>query len=175
MKLEEAIKIAAHVFAYLAPYCEKIEVAGSIRRKKPNVKDIEIVCVPKEVLVMHDLFNEDVTQRDPRFVCAVNVWPKVKGEPTGRHTQRIIPYEDGKKSIKLDLFMCRPDNFGVIFAIRTGPADFSQNMIAKRAYEVYMRIQGGMLIRNGEALNVPDEETLFKYLQLPYMPPEERI
>jgi len=29
----------------LKPYCLQIEIAGSIRRKKPDVKDIELVAV----------------------------------------------------------------------------------------------------------------------------------
>lgn len=43
MKLEQALEIAEKVKALLAPHCERIEIAGSIRRKKPDVKDIEIV------------------------------------------------------------------------------------------------------------------------------------
>ena len=46
MKYEEALKIAEEVKALLAPHCLRIEIAGSIRRKKPEVKDIEIVAYP---------------------------------------------------------------------------------------------------------------------------------
>lgn len=47
MKYEDAILIAERVKAELEPHCERIEIAGSIRRKKPEVKDIEIVAIPK--------------------------------------------------------------------------------------------------------------------------------
>ena len=30
----------------LAPACARIEIAGSIRREKPKVKDVELVAVP---------------------------------------------------------------------------------------------------------------------------------
>ena len=47
MEYEVAIEIAEKVKALLLPHCERIEIAGSVRRKKPNVKDIEIVAIPK--------------------------------------------------------------------------------------------------------------------------------
>ncbi|GAI23919.1 unnamed protein product [marine sediment metagenome] len=43
MELERAQKIASEVITRLAPYCKKIEVAGSVRRRKPRVKDIDFV------------------------------------------------------------------------------------------------------------------------------------
>ena len=43
MEYNKALEIAEKTKAQLAPYCERIEIAGSIRRKKPDVGDIEIV------------------------------------------------------------------------------------------------------------------------------------
>lgn len=40
MKLEQAQKIAESLKRKLEPYCERIEIGGSIRRKKPEVKRI---------------------------------------------------------------------------------------------------------------------------------------
>ena len=40
-----ASSIASEICELLEPFCEKVEVAGSIRRGKPIVKDIEIVAV----------------------------------------------------------------------------------------------------------------------------------
>lgn len=47
MKHSTALVIAEKIKAQLAPHCDRIEIAGSIRRKKPEVKDIEIVVIPK--------------------------------------------------------------------------------------------------------------------------------
>jgi len=174
MKLSDAALIAGSCLAHLCPHCDKITVAGSIRRKKKDVKDIEIVCIPKEKPVFRDLFNEDVKARDPAFIHAVNAWNKVKGDPIGRYTQREIPDDERVCAIKLDLFMCVPDNFGLMLAIRTGPADYSHHVIAEGAHKVGMKIQGGMLTQNGELVPVPDEETLYKHLRIPYLPPGDR-
>lgn len=47
MKLEQAQSIAEELRRELEPGCERIEIAGSIRRKKPEVKDIELCLIPK--------------------------------------------------------------------------------------------------------------------------------
>jgi DNA polymerase/3'-5' exonuclease PolX len=42
MDYVQALAIAEQTRTALAPYCERIEIAGSIRRQKPQVKDIEL-------------------------------------------------------------------------------------------------------------------------------------
>lgn len=51
MKHEQALKIAEKVKALLSPHCERIEIAGSIRRKKPEVK------VLKEPIIIVDMLT----------------------------------------------------------------------------------------------------------------------
>ena len=47
MRLETAQPIAKRVKEELTPHCERIEIAGSIRRGKPIVHDIDIVLIEK--------------------------------------------------------------------------------------------------------------------------------
>lgn len=49
MELEKAKVIAEDLTSLLAPVCEKIKVAGSIRRRKTQVGDIELLVIPKYV------------------------------------------------------------------------------------------------------------------------------
>ncbi|GAH73129.1 unnamed protein product, partial [marine sediment metagenome] len=58
MELEKAKVIAENLKSLLAPVCEKIEVAGSIRRQKPDVGDIELLCIPKYVASVDQLDRE---------------------------------------------------------------------------------------------------------------------
>ena len=46
MELEKARAIAEELKALLEPACERIMIAGSIRRQKPMVNDIELLCIP---------------------------------------------------------------------------------------------------------------------------------
>jgi hypothetical protein len=57
--LARARIIAGEVLDLLSPVCERIEIAGSVRREKATVGDIEILCAPR---VRHetqmDLFGQ---------------------------------------------------------------------------------------------------------------------
>ena len=105
MKLDQAQEIAEKVKEELAPHCFRIEIAGSIRRRKSEVKDIEIVAIPKPFEV--GLFQSGIA-------TVVNQWQKVKGELPCKYTQRIL-----SEGIKLDLFFAERGNWGLIYAIRS--------------------------------------------------------
>ncbi len=47
LDLEEAGKLAEAIKAAVEAHCDRIEVAGSIRRQKPIVHDIDFVVVAK--------------------------------------------------------------------------------------------------------------------------------
>lgn len=167
MILEKALKIAEETMEALRPHCDRIEIAGSIRRRKPEVGDIEIVAIPKEY--MNDGFF--VTG----IATVVNDWKKVKGELPCKYTQRILP-----QGIKLDLFFATPDNWGLIFAIRTGSADYSHNVLAKNWSRLgYKSFEGTLYFcdRNGD-IDVPvtlrEEVDLFNLLGIKYAEPENR-
>jgi DNA polymerase/3'-5' exonuclease PolX len=49
MRLTEAARQANIIVERLRPFTTIINIAGSIRREKSEVKDIEIVCLPHYV------------------------------------------------------------------------------------------------------------------------------
>ena len=160
MKYEEILPIAESIKALLAPHCVRIEIAGSIRRKKPECRDIEIVAIPKPFQV--GLFEDGIA-------TVVNQWDKVKGELPCKYTQRIHP-----SGIKIDLFFAEPGNWGMILAIRTGSADYSHGVLARAWVAKGYKGDGGYLTTNGKTYDVPEESDLFKRLGIPYAAPEER-
>ena len=44
----KVINLSKKILKELKPFCKKIEVAGSIRRKSKDPKDIDIVLIPKD-------------------------------------------------------------------------------------------------------------------------------
>ena len=130
MEHTQAAAIAVAICERLAPHCKqgRINIAGSIRRKKPEVKDIEIICVPEYMQhVEHDLFGETVVQeRDAGFTsAALGLGMVITGQPTGRYIKIELP-----QGISLDLFMpFEPDYFRQL-AIRTGSAEYAARVIA---------------------------------------------
>ena len=162
----EASHIAGMIVDSLRPFCDRIEIAGSIRRQKREVGDIEIVCIPRTV--MGGLFG-DSQERHPGFIAWVNKLEAVRGQATGKYTQRITPY-----GIKLDLFMATADNWGLILAIRTGSADFSAKRLAARWVQLGYHSVDGMLTRDGEPIPVREEADLFSLLGMAWVDPIDR-
>ena len=166
--LERMTALAARYLGVLEPFCDRVAIAGSVRRRRPRCGDIEVVAIPKTVEGPGDLFGP-TRVRDPAFCGVVDGWDKVKGKPTGRYTQRML-----REGVKLDLFMATPDNWGLILAIRTGSATFSHKVLARRWTSLGYHSTGGMLQKNGKALPVREERDLFKLLGLDWVPPEKR-
>lgn len=164
--LATAEAIARDVVALLAPYCERIEIAGSIRRRRPVVGDIEVVAIPRSEPV--GLWGEEHIHCS-EYCRLVNEWPAVKGQPTGRYTQRILP-----EGIKLDLFMCRVDNWGNIFAVRTGSADFAHQVLACGWVRSGYTSVDGMLCRGGAACPCLEEIDCFRMAGAGWVDPAQR-
>jgi DNA polymerase/3'-5' exonuclease PolX len=166
-----ALLIAERLIAQLAPACERIEVAGSIRRERDEVHDIELVAVPR-VEVEVDLFGDSTARRsllDPALV-GLGRFDK-NGE---RYKQIYLP--DG---IYHDLFLVLPPaQWGVILTIRTGPADFSHWLVTPKrqggAMPAHLRVHDGALWQGNEIVPTPEEKDFFAALGLPYVEPRER-
>jgi DNA polymerase/3'-5' exonuclease PolX len=129
MELLQAREIAVAAGKLLQPHCDRINIAGGIRRQKDDPHDIELVAQPKvKILELSDLFGE--LQKEEKivdeFVSVANGLGKViKGKPTGRYMQIAL-----KEGINLDLFMPRPGDYIRQYVIRTGSADYVKMMIA---------------------------------------------
>ena len=162
---EGAVKYARDLAAMLMPFCERIEIAGSIRRQKELVGDIEIVCIPHTV--MTGLFGDEPA-RCPGFCNVVDSMEAVRGKATGKYTQRITPL-----GIKLDLFMTTPKTWGNIFAIRTGSADFSAIRLAARWVQLGYHSVDGMLMKDGEEFPCYEERELFQLLGMEWIDPKD--
>lgn len=161
MNYTQAKSIADRIVEELRPHCERIEIAGSIRRKKSDVKDIEIVAIPKPYEV--GLFETGIA-------TVVNKWPKVKGELPCKYTQRILP-----EGIKLDLFFAEPGNWGLILAIRTGSAGFSHKVLATSWVKAgYKSVDGYLYDNAGHRYYTREEKDLFRRIGLDYVEPELR-
>jgi DNA polymerase/3'-5' exonuclease PolX len=166
MQHAQALILAKDALNALTPYCEKILIAGSIRRMKPEVKDIEIVCIPK--MVPTGLFN-DALEVDPDFCATVKRWHKVKGEPTGKYTQRMLP-----GGMKLDVFIVNADNWGWILALRTGSSGFNQEVLLHAMHQQGYTSEDGSLHGHGQVILTPEEVDVFRILKLPWVEPWAR-
>jgi DNA polymerase/3'-5' exonuclease PolX len=194
MYYEDAKHIADELVLLLAPSCERIEIAGGVRRKKESPHDIEIVCIPAPGAPRAS-FGDKHTYRtyldkDLAFIEADRVLPlKVKGGEKYKqyhiNTERFgvrlyIPFA-------LDLFIVTPETWGVLFTIRTGPSEFSRQIVTPKSL-------GGLLpdgykVKDGRVwvcpnwhsdepldtpIDLPEEKDFLDFLGLGWIEPEKR-
>lgn len=168
MNLQQAKDKSELIRLTLEPVCLRVMVCGSIRRNKPDdIDDIDIVCIPQRD-VEKDLFGTIIGHPViPEFIANINRWQKLKGEPTGKYTQRLV---DG---IKVEISICTPENFGCIQIIRTGDAEFTQKLMI-RARQLGFEQRDGYLFNDEKMIPMPDEKEYFRVLNLPFIEPEYR-
>lgn len=154
LSLYHAKKEAEKVINLLKPYVDNISIAGSIRRKKPFVKDIEICLIPN-TSKLYELQN------------IVSQWHKVKGG--SKYQQYKLP-----SGIILDLFYATPENWGNILLIRTGSAEFSKWIMGTKTRIAGYVQRDGYLWQDNKKISCPDEETLFHLLGMKYILPKDR-
>jgi len=125
---DEAEALAEACVNLLEPKCYEIKYAGSIRRMKPEVGDIEIVADPMPGVPDDQLFALPAPNKSALdYFDYSKIGKIVKNGP--RYKKIELP-----EGINLDLFIVLPPaTFGVILAIRTGPADFSRLMVTHRS------------------------------------------
>jgi DNA polymerase (family 10) len=182
--LERARKVAETVRAQLAPYCEKIEIAGSIRRQRPEVGDLDLVLLPKEGM------ERDLRARATAATSVGNARLLANGADNIR---MILA-----NGMQLDLFLARhpsndlagytPGNYGMRLLAMTG-SKAHNIQLAKEAerqgyhfhpYRGLMR-GGRTIIRDegrkyegGEVFRGEDELEILRALGLGWIEPEAR-
>lgn len=202
MPIAQARPIAEAFVREIAPYCERVAIAGSIRRGATMVGDIEVVAVPKvEAEHETDMFGETVaTRRIDRLHehmgqllndRTVQQRPRADGAIFWGPKAKYLVYE----GIPVDLFTPEAARFGVILAIRTGPWTYSRRLVTTKDKTVQIgtdsrgrpllarglmpecyRVQDGWLTWrvSGERIPTPEESDLFALLGLEYRDPELR-
>lgn len=190
MEYSKAIEIAIALCYKLQPFTDKLNIAGSVRRGKTEVKDIEICVVPK--MITADLFGDAKDSIPcPEFAAIVtNLGNVVKGKPDGRYMQIALP-----EGINLDLFIPQPHDYYRQYAIRTGSADYSAKIIAGGWKAIgWCGTDAGLRkihqcserkLPDGKSKWIPNhhadlppvwesEEAFFDWIQVRYLKPNER-
>jgi DNA polymerase/3'-5' exonuclease PolX len=183
MRRDDARSLADQLLRAMSPYCERVEVAGSIRRGKEDPKDIEICAVPRweEQPDPGDLFGESTIRVNRlhqwAISCACSVrwikpgiadeidWPP---KSDGKYWRGVLP-----QGIRLDLFLADRNNFGLIYLIRTGSSQFSEAIVTQ-AKRLGRPCKDGWLTWDGCKILTPEEDDVWRQLGLLPVPPAER-
>ncbi len=160
LDLQTALKLAKEIEAAVKAHCERIDVAGSIRRQRPTVHDVDFVVV---------------TENDAawRKITEVLKYLKARSNCSGNQLiKAYVPCENGL--FQVDFYRAKPSTFGIHMLVRTGSA-------MHNCWLAGYAISKGMRLKYSEGLikdNVPiageDEKGVFAALGLPCPVPAER-
>jgi hypothetical protein len=156
--LATADQLAEIILNQLRPLSEAVVVAGSVRRRRPEVGDIEFVVLPKD---LHEFL---------KFVGSHNF-------TGGERIQKGNLHLGHKRDLPVELYIAHdPKELGAMLFMYTG--DWQHNIamrsIAKR--QGWKLDQYGIWdAKTGEPLlQSPDERDFYDFLGVDYHQPEER-
>ena len=156
MELKEAKTIADEVVEYLTPDSKKIEVVGSIRRKRPFVNDIDILLIP----------------RDPwRLKQGIRQFAGQNVLTNGAKLARFL-----HRSVQIDLYYATEKTWGTLLLIRTGSKESNIRLTSAAKRRGWKLKAGGegLFDNAGHRIAGDSERSIFEALNLPYLEPEER-
>jgi DNA polymerase (family 10) len=158
--LETAKKIGGQICFLVSQYLHKCEIVGSVRRKKPFCKDIDIIGVATP-----ERFEKAIQNIKREF----GVEFKVKGKKV---TKLFVTTQFGK--IQVDLYCVTPETFGLNKIIRTGSAEHNMWLATYAISKGYRVNYSKGLLKNGKPVAGRTEEDVFSKLGLLLPKPENR-
>lgn len=193
----EAYNVATYLKARIAPYVERIEIAGSLRRKAATMGDIELLVQPYDgphpktgfwtglgtlsfvlSILLTDEANSELygrypKRRKPGQEPILALRRNAKGQKTfGRWNKLLVHLPTG---IPVDLFTAFKENWGMAMFIRTGPKEWNiKAMLRLRALGLQGKPYGGVIDAQGIEHACPKEEDVFATMGWQYRKPEDR-
>jgi DNA polymerase/3'-5' exonuclease PolX len=180
--LAKAQEIAAEASVMFERLCSTLTIAGSIRRQKEDVGDIEIVVIPNNAGTLRARLDNLLTKN----IITQALYRHVDGKGNESYVPRW-----GEKlrcfrfqGMTIELVIASPENYGYQLWLKTGPGDANQLVMNKLLEEQssirfndgfgwYTEYKGSTPVYI-DKLNIPDEDTLFKALRLPFIAPRWR-
>lgn len=167
LPLARARKIAEHVAAALQPFCNRIEIAGSIRRGRPDCGDIDLVIEARDREGLIDRVKQSCTfKTEGAQNCIAVMRDGVQ-----------LDFFFARGATK-DLFSTSPSNWGTILLCRTGSPAHNIYLVERAKargliWNPYRGVvRGGSL--TGDVIASETEEEIFKALELEFVRPEDR-
>lgn len=164
---------------------ERCLIAGSLRRQRPEVHDVELVLAPRLPTTLLGEVDEkaptDVDAVLERLIRAGRLGRR-KPERWGQRYKAAVaiaaagtPGVEEDAPIPVDLFLVRPPaSFAALLAIRTGPRDFSKHLVTKCQEKGRRLVDGRLVDRVGQPIATPTERAFFEACGVPWVEPEDR-
>lgn len=139
-------------------------ITGSIRRGKPEVGDIDIVCVPTDCAAISARCKIQARR------VMMDGAQRFSAEYAGGVQLDLFFAHQGKP----DMFDPQPSNLGAVTLYSTGSKEHNEFLCAY-AHRLGLAFDPWRgLIRNGRVIAGDSEERIYRLLQIPYIDPEDR-
>ena len=161
----EVEPLASKIVSSIDSYCTRVEVAGSIRRRRDTVNDIDLVVEPKPQCWIK-LINE--------MRRGFNAVTEKQGD---KLATLHVPFasKQGQGYVQVDLYRASKITWGILLLIRTGSAEYNI-FLAKLAIRKGYRLtySKGLLNEKGKVIASKTERDVFQALELDYISPQDR-
>lgn len=177
---DEACPVAEHLLKLLRPFCERIEIAGSLRRMKDRVGDIELLFVPKMAARQTGLFDQEpfnlAQEKIGKLLAsgALEKRPNVNGQfAWGTKNKLGLHVESG---IPVDLFETTEANWWVSLVVRTGSKETNLALTtgAQKLGRTLNAYGCGVTESDGTVIPATSEQHVFELCGVDYLEPNER-
>lgn len=138
------------------PQVEKIVCAGSLRRQKETVRDIDILVMAKDPQPVMDAFTSSPLAQ------ATQAWGSTKSS---------VRTADG---VQVDCRVVDKGSFGASLLYFTGSKEFNVRLRMLAQKTRHKINEYGVFDRNEKRICGRTEEEIFKFLKMQYVPPEMR-
>ncbi len=151
---QEAIQIADELCNRISKYCEKYDVAGSIRQGKELVGDVDIVIIPKT----------------PVDEFIVKIKETIEFEYGG--TKKLFGMFMGRP---VNIFITTTESYGACLYQCTGPALYNVHKRSMAKRKGFKLNEYGLYNREtGEKVAGDTEESIYEAMSLTYLEPTDR-
>jgi DNA polymerase/3'-5' exonuclease PolX len=146
ISLHRAAELAEKIKEAVEATCERLTIAGSIRRQKDTVGDIEFVAVPKMTRGMFDVPAESLLEMQ---LDALVKRGRLERANKGKVNPKFYVPSLKKQGhlFTVEFYISNHYAWPVELAIRTGNADFSHKLVTRRELGGYL--PDGCVIREG--------------------------
>lgn len=153
-KGEAVIKLSKNIVSWIKPYCRRIEVVGSIRRKSKNPTDIDIVLIPKNGRSKEEI--EEVLSRKGKRILGgeQKAYFKIEG-------------------VEVEIYYTTSEEWGAALMAYSSPFGASIGLRVVARSKGFKLNQHG-LFRKGKRVAGRTEEEIYKALGRPWKPAEKR-
>ncbi len=175
-----AMEVAAELCRELKPACVRMVVAGSLRRRKEQVGDVEILFIPMFEEVPDGLFDVRLENRADQVLQAligrgvIKARENVNGSTAWGAKNKLAMHV--RTGVPVDLFTATAENWFNYLVCRTGGAQSNLNiaMAAQGKGWKWNPYGAGFTNHVGELERVESEADVFRLAGLPYKEPWER-